>query len=347
LDHSYILLSNNEKGLRTQDVLAMCNLAVSTKTLQQEQIGEKGVGFKSVFAASNEPMLVSHAWRFRFLVSSLDAMSYITPWWLTDQDIPDCVSNQISTHPQDTYLYLPLKLQTHTSEAELFLDQVRTAVDPCILLNMRHLKVLEIVDKRKGETTLIERQHIGPTKLKEQADVNFEDFSFIGLTGSVIKLCISSEFHTFRVYTCYVDVPTSIEQRRSQNTRLILAFPCENDYNLTSTVYTGLPVCDLGFNFLFNADFQLVTNRESVRENVPFNKFIRDHLAALFVYLILNDNDLTKDIHRYYPSENIHQLKHSSWWLIMIDNIRKLVKKYFSVLSGTQAGEHKYSLNRW
>ncbi len=335
-------MSNNEKGLRTQDVLAICSLAVSTKTLQQEQIGEKGVGFKSVFAASNQPMLISHAWRFRFLVSGLDAMSYITPLWLADQDIPDCISNQISTHSQDTFLYLPLKLQAHTSEAEAFLDQVTTAADPCILLNMRHLKVLEIIDKRQSKVTLIERQFMGPTKLKEHASVTFEDFSFINLTGSVIKLCTSSEFNTFRVYTCYIDVPTSIEQRRSPRTRLILAFPCENDYCLTNTVYTGLPVCDLGFNFLFNADFQLVTNRESVRENVSFNTFIRDHLASLFVYLILNDSDLRKDIHRYCPSTNIHQLKHSSWWLIMIDNINTLITKYLSVLFDIRTGEHRY-----
>ncbi len=335
-------MSNNEQGLRAEHVLAICSLAVSTKTIQQEHIGEKGVGFKSVFAASNQPTLISHAWKFRFQVPGPDAMSYITPFWITDHDIPDCISDQILTYPQDTHLYLPLKIQAHTQEADLFLNQVATAADPCILLNMRHLKKLEIIDKRQDKLTTIEKQSVGSTKLEEQSSVIFEDFTFINLTGSVIKLCTSTEYHTFRVYTCYIDIPNSIEQRRSPRTRLILAFPCESNYSLTSTVYTGLPVCDLGFNFLFNADFQLVTSRENVRENVPFNTYIRDHLAALFVYLLLNDIDLRKDINRYCPSTNIHQLKHSSWWLVMIDDINKLITKYLPVLFDIRTGQYRY-----
>jgi hypothetical protein len=330
-------LSNNEKGLRARDVLAICSLAVSTKTIQQQHIGEKGVGFKSVFAASNQPMLISHAWKFHFHVPGLDAMSYITPLWM--KDIPDCISKQISTNSQNTHLYLPLKLQAHSPEADRFLNQVVTAADPCILLNMRQLKKLEIIDDRQNKKTMIEKQIKGRTKLEEQSSLTFEDFTFNDLTGSVIQLCTSSGYNTFRVYTCYIDVPSSIEQRRSPRTQLILAFPCESDYCLTSTVYTGLPVCDLGFNFLFNADFQLVTSRENVRENVPFNTFIRDHLAVLFVYLLLNDLDLRKDISRYCPSLNTHQVKHSSWWLVMIDSINELITKYLPVLFDIRTGE--------
>ncbi|CAF3386954.1 unnamed protein product [Rotaria sp. Silwood1] len=339
LNHSYILLSNNEQGLRARDVLAICSLAVSTKTIEQEHIGEKGVGFKSVFAASNRPILISQAWKFCFHVSGLDAMSYITPLWITDQDIPDCISNQISTYAQHTHLYLPLKLQAHTPEANMFLDQVIKAADPCILLHMRHLKKLEIIDKRQNKVTIIEKEIIGPTKLEEQSNVTFEDFTFLNLAGSIIQLNTLTGYNTFRVYTCYIDVPNSIEQRRTSKTRLIIAFPCEINYDLTSTVYAGLPVCDLGFNFLFNADFQLVTNRENVRENVLFNTLIRNHLSALFVYLLLNDIDLRKDMNRYCPSLNTHQGKYSSWWLVMIDNINELITKYLSVLFEIQTGK--------
>ncbi|CAF1337053.1 unnamed protein product [Rotaria sordida] len=339
LNHNYILLSNNERGLRKKDVLAICSVAVSTKTTQQEQIGEKGVGFKSVFAASNEPLLISHAWQFQFRVPGHDAMSYISPLWITNQDIPDCISSQISTSRQETYLYLPLKFQAHPSETESFLNQVIKAVDPCILLNMRRLKNLEIIDKRNDTPIFIKKELRHSIKLVGQSNVTFEDFLFNDLTGSVVELSISSERRTFRVYNCYIDIPNSIEQRKSSRTRLIIAFPCENDYYLTSTVYTGLPVCDLGFNFLFNADFQLVTNRENVRENVPVNEFIRNHLAALFVYLLLNDMELRKDISRYCPSTNTRQLKHSTWWQVMVDDINKLITKYFSVLLGTEKGK--------
>ncbi|CAF4164824.1 unnamed protein product [Rotaria sp. Silwood2] len=351
LNHSYILLSNNERGLRARDVLAICSLAVSTKTIEQGHIGEKGVGFKSVFGASNEPMLVSHAWKFHFHVPGLDAMSYITPLWITDKDLPQCISKQISTYSQYTHLYLPLKFQAHTPEAISFLDQVIKAVDPCILLNMRKLKKLEIVDERQKKVTIIEKKIIGPTKLEKQSSVTFEDFTFLNLYGSVIELHKSTEYHTFRVYTCDINVANYIEQEqppktRPSTTQLIIGFPCEKDYELTSTVYKGLPVCDLGFNFLFNADFQLVTNRENVRENVPFNTFIRTHLSALFVYLLLNDTDLRKDFNRYCPLFNINHGKYSSWWLLMIDYIKNFVNKYLPILLDIPTDKNIRYINR-
>ncbi|CAF1046756.1 unnamed protein product [Rotaria sp. Silwood1] len=337
LNHDYILLSNNEQGLRATDVLAICSLAVSTKNIEQKHIGEKGVGFKSVFAASDQPMLISHAWKFYFKVPGVDAMSYITPLWV--ENIPECISSQISTNNQNTHLYLPLKLQAHTPAANQFLNDVARAVDPCILLNMRQLKKLEIVDRREEKIIIIEKQAIGPTKLDIQPNVIFENCNFMNLTGSINQLCTLTGYNTFRVYACNVDVPSSIEQRRTPTTLLIMAFPCEKDYYLTRNVYTGLPVCDLGFNFMFNADFHLVTSRENVRENVQFNAYLRDNLAVLFVYLILNDSDLRKDISRYCPSSDTHQVKHSSWWLVMIDRINALITKYLSVLFDIKTGK--------
>ena len=340
INDRYILLSNNERGLRASDVRAICSLAVTTKTNQQEYIGKKGVGFKSVFAASNKPMLLSRAWKFYFEVPGRDAMSYITPLWLTDQNtLPDCISAYISKHSEETHLYLPLKLEIHRPETEDFLDQVAMAADPCILLNMRHLEKMEIDDKRPNKVaTVMERHRIDPITF-EQSNIIFEKFSFIDLKGSKIKLNARAGENTFRVFTCYIDVPSAIEQREHPRTRLVMAFPCDKDYRLTSTVYTGLPVCDLGFNFFFNADFQLVTSRENVRENVLLNRFLRDHLAALFVYLLLYDMELKKDINRYCPSKNTQQLNHSSWWRDMIKDIYKLITKYRSVLFNIGAGE--------
>ncbi len=339
LNHNYILLSNNEQGLRARDVLAICSLAVSTKSIEQKHIGEKGVGFKSVFAASNQPTLISHSWKFRFQVPGPDTMSYITPLWIHDEEIPECISKQISTNVQQTHLYLPLKIAAHTSLAEQFLNDVARAIDPCILLNMRQLKNLEIVDQREDKSIIIKKQQIDSTKLETQAIVIFEDLTFLDLNGSMIQLCTPTGDRTFRVYSCQINVPSTIEQRRNPTTSLTLAFPCEYDYDLNATVYTGLPVCDLGFNFMFNAEFHLVTSRENVRENVPFNTYLRDHLAVLFVYLLLNDIDLKKDISRYCPSSNIHQVKHSSWWLSMIDRIHALVNKYLSALFDIRTGK--------
>jgi len=40
----------------------------------------------------------------------------------------------------------------------------------------------------------------------------------------------------------------------------------------------------IGFRFILNCDWILVTSRESVRENA-FNSYLRDAVAALFIHI--------------------------------------------------------------
>ncbi len=340
IDHDFILLSNNEQGLRACDVSAICSLAVTTKQLN-EHIGEKGVGFKSVFAASNQPTLISHAWKFAFHTPGPDEMSYITPVWIPDDAVLMKIRDRIDNEPLDTYLYLPLKLDPFTTKAEEFLDQVARAADPCILINLRRLEKLEIVDERKHQTLLVMKKVIAVEQSQWQECTIFEGFTFMNLTESLVQLESGSKQNSFRVYTASIEQPGTT----ATTTRIILAFPCESEYELTYNVYAGLPVCSLGFNFLFNADFQLVTNRESIRENVPFNEFIRNHLSVLFVYLLLNDDNIRKNMNHYYPSDTNNQIKHLPWWLSMVDRIKELITKHLSTLLGIHSGKLKTLLD--
>jgi hypothetical protein len=343
LDHDFILLSNNEQGLRASDVSAICSLAVTTKQLN-EHIGEKGVGFKSVFAASNQPTLISHTWKFAFHVPGLDEMSYITPMWISDDAIPAKIRHRTESEPLDTYLYLPLKLDRFTPEAEEFLDQVAQATDPCILINLRRLEKLEIVDERKSQTLIVTKKVIVTEQNQWQECTTFEGFIFNNLTESLVHLESGSKQNNFRVYSASIILPSIIEHRgttTTTTTRIVLAFPCDPEYKLAYNAYAGLPVCNLGFNFLFNADFQLVTNRESVRENVPFNEFIRNHLSVLFVYLLLNDNNIKENMNHYCPSGTNNQIKNSPWWLRMVDRINELITKHFSTLLNICSGKLK------
>lgn len=311
----------------------MCLLAVSTKGTDMH-IGEKGVGFKSVFAVSTKPTIISHAWKFAFHVQASEPMSYITPIWISNDMIPEQIRHYIEKYPLETHLYLPLKFKPYTKETNQFLDQIARAIDRCILINLRRLTNFEIIDQRQnGISMLMKKLPVGKVEDPWQTNFSFEGSQFNKLTRSLIQLSDESRSDNFRVYTADINVPSTIEHRRkATKTQLILAFPCDLNYDLKYNVYTGLPVCNLGFNFLLNADFQLVTNRESVRENVRFNDFIRDHFAVFFVYLLLNDIDLRKDINHYCPSSKNDQIKHLPWWLTMVDKIDDIIRAHFAIL---------------
>ena len=48
------MFRNNEPGLLPKHVLAMSSIAESTKQAGKDNIGQKGIGFKSVFAISGK-----------------------------------------------------------------------------------------------------------------------------------------------------------------------------------------------------------------------------------------------------------------------------------------------------
>lgn len=61
-----LVLVNNEVGFSEKNVRALCDVGKSSKTKKTGYIGEKGIGFKSVFTISNTPEIHSNGYHFRF-----------------------------------------------------------------------------------------------------------------------------------------------------------------------------------------------------------------------------------------------------------------------------------------
>lgn len=64
LTENAILLQNNEMGFTEDNVRSLCDVANSNKTKCLGYIGEKGIGFKSVFRVTNEPYISSNGYSF-------------------------------------------------------------------------------------------------------------------------------------------------------------------------------------------------------------------------------------------------------------------------------------------
>ncbi len=79
INESCIILANNEIGFSANDVNSICNLSNSEKKLNTH-IGNKGIGFKSCFLCTKNPIIVSKpSWRFEFKIDENNMMSFITP----------------------------------------------------------------------------------------------------------------------------------------------------------------------------------------------------------------------------------------------------------------------------
>ena len=59
-----LVLDSNEDGFREEHVRAICNTSASTKAVSRGFIGEKGIGFKSVFKVAKKVHVQSHPFSF-------------------------------------------------------------------------------------------------------------------------------------------------------------------------------------------------------------------------------------------------------------------------------------------
>jgi HSP90 family molecular chaperone len=102
IEQDKILVQNNENGFSEKHVQALCDVANSTKTKKMGYIGEKGIGFKSVFRISHTPQIFSNGFRFELRGNDKEfPLSYIVPYWI--ENVPNYVDLGL------TNIVLPLR----------------------------------------------------------------------------------------------------------------------------------------------------------------------------------------------------------------------------------------------
>ena len=86
------LVHVNECGFSEADVRAISDLGASTKQRHSAATGRKGLGFKSVFAMSDRPYVVSSGYRFRFDVSGPHGLfGALVPLWCSAEEMKDAL----------------------------------------------------------------------------------------------------------------------------------------------------------------------------------------------------------------------------------------------------------------
>lgn len=128
----YLRFDCNEAGFDAANIRAICAVGASTKSGQNKSsdvIGEKGIGFKSVFKVADVVWVASGPYRFKFDTSQ--KLGMVAPTWA---DFP--------VEPPPTHTSFYLQLSKDFNQDELFQD-LKT-FDPARLLFLRRIKVIEL-----------------------------------------------------------------------------------------------------------------------------------------------------------------------------------------------------------
>ncbi|MDA0525417.1 sacsin N-terminal ATP-binding-like domain-containing protein [Methanococcoides alaskense] len=281
IDEKIILIQNNEVGFDKENVEAICDVRRSTKEKKDGYIGEKGIGFKSVFKISDEPHIFSNGFRFKFKSKAeVNNLGFIVPYWL--ESIPQIIS------PECTNILLPIR-----DDAKEGLIQFND-IDAHLILFLKKLKRIELINK-------MDESHILISKVEK---------------GNSIELKSSNDLYNYKVIRKTLKVPSNIQEEKRINvkkTEIILVFPVsmeEKPLIDNQKVFSYLPTNEYGFTFIIQADFLLTANRESIIKNTVWNEWIRDNIHEVFLDSInyfKSKENLRTTFYKYIPlKDDIH-----------------------------------------
>ncbi|OQR87692.1 phosphoserine aminotransferase [Achlya hypogyna] len=250
----------NEIGFQPGHIRALCDVGASTKAQATGFIGQKGIGFKSVFAVTHAPEIHSNGYHLRFDASpdhdlGPDHVNYVLPYWI---DVPRFPDPHTGTH-----MHFPLHPQAQ--------QQLQTTcallrqIEPSILLFLRQLQSLEITNAVDGTAVQYAKSWRSP---------------------EVVELRSASTVQEWYVAKKTLQVPAAglrDQVAPGALTTIQVAFPiADGDVHPLQAVFAYLPLQSYGFRCILQADFEVPSSREAVLDSA-WNRWLLVEFPALFV----------------------------------------------------------------
>jgi hypothetical protein len=232
-EKGFLRIDCNELGFTHGNVEAICRIGKSTKAGQnaKDTTGEKGIGFKSVFAAADVVWVSSGDYSFKFEKNA--PLGMIAPKW-------DSLPHNVQPRAGYTTFYLQLSATFNTTG---LINYLRT-LDERLLMFLRRLKNIELnISEDKGPkwTRTLQREDIVN---KSGNETRFLTSSTIDQEGT---RTVRQEYLFFR----YQANRLPAEKKRPGQTvsEIVLVFPIDSEGKPRlgpEKVYAYLPIRDYG-----------------------------------------------------------------------------------------------------
>ena len=246
-----LIIQNNEIGFNRDNVDAICAVGATTKVKGQGYIGEKGIGFKSVFRVTGNPYIFSNGYHFCLPESDGETgLGYIVPQWV--DTIPEGLDLS------ETHIILPLTKKNFGYEE---IEKMLQDIEPEVILFLSTLQEIQIKTDTGDDFTILKDDSDMPeVQIVVEGKKQGGDFS---------------NSDGFLVCTERYDKPINIHHEKREgieNREVMIGFPLDENSTAVGKIFAYLPVKDgTGFPFLINSDFILPSSREEVLD-VPWNR---------------------------------------------------------------------------
>ncbi|KAF2667223.1 hypothetical protein BT63DRAFT_481662 [Microthyrium microscopicum] len=271
-----IIIDSNEDGFSRGNIEAICAVGKSTKQFSEGYIGEKGIGFKSVFTVANRVHIQSGPHSFAFNYDPQDkndgGLGMVTP---LNQEHDKSIPNDVGTR---LILYLKEECDREALYKE-FTDLPET-----LLLFLKKLKRLSIdisipsLESRKLEFSLQQTLSSTPHNF---VTIQKRD----GASVSDQKYFIKKRNVT--------NMPAVPARQNIESAEVVLAFPVEKFHTPIiedQNTFAFLPLRKFGFKFMIQSDFITQANREDVCDdgssNSQWNQRLLSEVVRTFFHAL-------------------------------------------------------------
>ncbi|KAF4452438.1 hypothetical protein F53441_4718 [Fusarium austroafricanum] len=267
----------NENGFTHENLKAICAIGKSSKVGAAGYIGEKGIGFKSVFMAAWKVHIQSNDFSFSFTHRKGDSgLGMVTPVWEPADEPLGNSSTRItlllhtSDDPEDD------ARQRETIRLQ-FEDLQHT-----ILLFLRKLRKVQVSffdkDDTQTSSTTYSLHGSNPVTVRKETSEGAEERQY-HVTKHVAENIPKSENRTY----------SEQQDRADSSTEVVLAFPlAESSTPIVENqdVFAFLPMRPMGFKFLIHTDFVTEASRQGIVVTSLRNRALLSGIADCFIKAI-------------------------------------------------------------
>lgn len=289
-----MLFGCNELGFSKANVSAIYDINQSTKTLLKEGkkgcIGEKGIGFKSVFKVTDKVWISSN--NFPFMFDKTTPLGMVDPVWNQFPDFPEQLH-------MNTMICLKIEKQT---DRDVVREQLTKVLEPSSFMFLRRLSKTRVVRLDDSGDTFDE------LVMSHDHRPFTDDLELVTTTRSKGTKSWKSRY----LLSDYIarGMPSTELRQGVTETSIKLAFPLNNQQQpliAKQDVYAFLPICSSGLPFLIQAGFLLVASRQGIDGSQPWNRRLQDHivLALIQAFQRLNDTRLKYLWPAYLPEAQV------------------------------------------
>ncbi|KAJ0240647.1 hypothetical protein HA466_0222440 [Hirschfeldia incana] len=283
-----LLIFNNEKGFSEKNIESICSVGRSTKKGNRKRgyIGEKGIGFKSVFLITSRPYIFSKGYQIRFNEDpcSFCSLGYIVPEWVDQHPSPADIQRIYGGSPlPTTTIILPLK-----SDKVKPVKEQLSSVHPEVLLFLSKIKRLSIREhcQNPNLTTVNSIGILSETDFMTRKSIDAESYT-IHLSASETNSEKQCSYYMWR-QKFPVKQENRVERRNEVDDWVItLAFPFGERLGRGDSspgIYAFLPTeMVTNLPFIIQADFILASSRETILIDDIWNQGILSCVPSAFV----------------------------------------------------------------